>query len=103
MNYRIIYTRLVNVLRINMIKDMGKSFKSNDDRIIYLRKNCKYIEDLKSELISDNTIWTKEMFNGKINNLEDAICNNNKDDDYRINKYIDIINGYKFRLLDNGV
>ena len=103
MNYRIIYTRLVNVLRINMIKDMGKSFKSNDDRIIYLRKNCKYIEDLKLELISDNTYWTKEMFNGKINNIEDVIYNNNKDDDYRINKYIDIINGYKFSVLDNGI
>ena len=43
------------------------------------------------------------MFNGKINNIEDVIYNNNKDDEYRICKYMDIINGYKFSVLDNGI
>ena len=103
MDYKIIYTKLINELKFNFLKDTGLSFKNGIDRISFIRDNYNYTEKLKIELMFDDTIWNKDMFNGRINNLEDAICNNNKDDYYRLDKYINIVNRYKISVLDNRV
>lgn len=101
MNYKTLLLKLIKEIKYDTMKGLGFSLNNTNEKInidypnieMY-KKNINFLYKIKNEININHKVWTKEMFNGYINTIDDGIINNSINDEIT-NKYIMLINEYK--------